>query len=242
MPLVRFSHKTVAILSLFLVLLGSSVCRADDCGPAVYAYENRIVFYSCDKTGALGLNVVVLDDASDLKVAGRAPVTAKRGFDAIARYKNHMLILTWDLLEIFDTTDAAHPTVEAKFTMKNQGKFQGYDRIERKSDNSFFVLSGLGTGELTLAGDAAIWTYTDVERTAAQNKMAQTEPPESRLSRDIQDVTPLLETEKFRFELAWKNKVRPGKALHREFLRKVDKTTQRTVSALLLGEHLETID
>lgn len=242
MPLVRFSHKTVAIVNLFLVLLGPSVCRADDCGPAVYAYENRVVFYSCDKTGALGLNVVVLDDASDLKVTSRVPVSAKRGFDAISRYKDHVLILTWDLLEIFDTTDPAHPTVEAKFTMKNQGKFQGYDRIERQSDNSFFVLSGLGTGELTFAGDAPKWTYTDVERTPALNKIVQAEPPESRLSRDIQDVTPLLETEKFRFELAWKNKVRPGEVVHREFLRKVDKTTQRTVSALLLGERLETID
>lgn len=242
MPIITLRHMPVAAMSLCLVVLCSSACRADDCGPAIFAYENRVVFYSCDKTGALGLNVVVLEEASDLKISGHVPVNGKRGFDAIARHKDQVLILTWDLLQIFDTTDPAHPTPAAKFTIKNQGKFQGYDRIERKSDNSFFVLSGRGTGELTFAGDPLRWTYTDVERTPAQNKIAQAEPPESRLSRDIQDVTPLLETAKFRFELVWKNKVRPGEVLHREFLCKVDKTTHRSISSLLLGERLETID
>lgn len=242
MPVVAFRHKAFAALSLPLIVLFAGVCRADDCGPSVYAYENRVVFYSCDKTGALGFNIVVLEDGSDLKIGGRVAVTAKRGFDAISHYKDYLLILTWDLLEIFDTTDPAHPTLTAKFTMRNQGKFQGYDRIERMSDNSFFILSGLGTGELTFAGDTPKWTYADVERTPVQNKMVQAEPPESRLSRDIQDVFPLQETTKFRYELVWKDRKRPGEVLHREFVRKVDKITQRSVSALLLGERLETID
>jgi len=103
MPAIAREHKTFATLSLLVILLGAGVCRADDCGPAVYAYEKRVVFYSCDKTGALGLNVVVLDDASDLKIAGRVAVTAKRGFDAVVHDKDKVLILTWDLLEFFDT-------------------------------------------------------------------------------------------------------------------------------------------
>ena len=242
MPAIAREHKTFATLSLLVILLGAGVCRADDCGPAVYAYEKRVVFYSCDKTGALGLNVVVLDDASDLKIAGRVAVTAKRGFDAVAHDKDKVLILTWDLLEIFDTSDAAHPSLLAKFTLNKQGKFQGYDRIEKESENTFLVLSGLGAGELTIAGDAPKWTFKDIDRISSHDKMARAEPPESQLSREIQDATPLLETTKFRYELVWKDKVRPGKALHREYLRKVDKVTQRSVSALLMGERLETID
>ena len=243
MPTVATRHKTAAALGLLLPLLGAGVCFADDCGPSVYAYENRVVFYSCDKTGALGLNIVVLEDGSDLKIAGRVAVTAKRSFDAAAHFKDQLLILTWDRVEVFDTTDPAHPSSVATFAMKKQGKFQGYDRIEKESENSFLVLSGLGSGEVSLAADAAKWTFKDIDRTPAHDKMVRAEPPESRLSREIQDVPiPLQETAKFRYELVWKDKTRPGEVLHREYLRKVNKATQRSVSALLLGERLETID
>lgn len=242
MSVVPFPHKTIAAMSLLLALLAAAVCRADDCGPAVYAYENRVVFYSCDKTGALGFNVVVLDDSNDLKIAGRVTVKPKRSFDTIAHYKDQLLILTWDLLEIYDARDPARPSLTAAFTMKNQGKFPGYDRIEKKSENTFLVLSSFGAGELTLEGDAPKWTFKDIERTPSDNKLVQSLPPESALTRETQEVIPLQETAKFRYELIWKDRKRPGEVLHREYVRKVDKGTQKAVSGLLLGERLETID
>jgi len=223
-------------------LFGASVCQADDCGPAVYAYENRVVFYSCDKTGALGFNVVVLDDASDLKIAGRAAVTSKRSFDGVAHYKDQLLILTWDLLEIFDTADPGHPNLAAKFSVKKQGSFPGYDRIVKESDSTFLVLSSVGPGELTLSGNTPQWTYKDIDRTPEHTKMTAEWSAESRLSREVWDVMPILETAKFRYELIWKDKKTPGQVHSREYVRKVDKATQKSVSALLIGEKWETID
>lgn len=91
MPVLSPGCKTVAAMNLLLALFCAGVCRADDCGPAAYAYENRVVFYSCDKAGALGLNVVVLEDGTGLKIAGRMTVPTKRSFDAIAQYKNQLM-------------------------------------------------------------------------------------------------------------------------------------------------------
>ena len=48
--------------------------------------------------------------------------------------------------------------------------------------------------------------------------------------------------QKFRYELVWKDKSKPGEIMHRQYLRKVDVATQKDTSVLLLGEHLETID
>lgn len=242
MAALRSRVKTTGLLSFLLGIQTAGVCRADDCGPAAYAYDQRVVFYRCDKSGALVLHVVVLEDAKDLKVAGLLPVTEKRSYDTIFHYKDLVLILTWDHLRIYDTADPAHPSLAASFSMKTQGSFRGYARIEKSGESTFLVLSSLGAGELTVAGDPSQWTFKDIARTPAHDKIMSQWPSESRFSRQIQDVVPVQETGDFRYELVWRSKKRVGEATHGQYLRKVDKASQRTVSELALGGQIETID
>jgi len=235
-------RKTLRVIGLAILLLAATKCRADGCGPTAYAYEDRVVFITCGKSGTLELAVIVLNDAAPLRVTGRVPLAASRDFDAAANYKNHVILLTWDRLDIYDLADPAHPNLAVKFQIKNQGSSPGYDRIEKTAENKVQVLSSRGATELTVEGDTQHWTMKEIPVTPElQRKMAD-RPPESRFIIESDKPVPVRETTQFRYELMWKGKAKSGEYLHRQYLRKVDKNTERAVSELLLGERLETID
>jgi hypothetical protein len=232
------------IATVFAVLLApglASVCHAN-CQPGVYVYEDRVAQFGCNIPGGLEVRIIVLDDAGPLKIAGRVGSSASRNFDAATNYNNFVLAVTWDKLEIFDLSDPIHPTVAAKLDLKEQEKLSGYPRIEKSAANKFLVLSPVGAHELTVQGEAAKWTVREIPLTPELRKKGQTPPREVGLADENTKLTAIRETDQFRYELIWREKSKTGEILHREYLRKVDKKTQRSVSELLLAEHLETID
>ncbi len=238
-----FSRRnTVTALNLLLFMLAAGVCRADDCGPTAYAYEDRVVLFTCNKAGTPEFDVVLLDDAAALKVTGRIPLEIASSFDAAGNYKKQWIVVTWDRLEIYNLADPAHPVLAAKFQLEKQPPAPGYGRIEQIGENKFLVLSTVGAAELTAESDGEKWTLTDIPQTPDHLRKMTERPPEARFS--VENGTPVVvrETPQFRYELIWKSRTKPGQFINRQHLRKVDKATRRTVSDLVLGERLETID
>ena len=231
-----------AAATLMILAFGASLCRADDCGPTPYAYENRIILFACDKSGAPELRVIVLDDRGPLKVTGRVPSAAKRSFDAAAHFKNFVMLLTWNNVGVYDFEDANHPTLVASFALKEREKLPGYSRIDKIAANKFLVIFAMGAAELTAQGDEPKWSLADVQVTSDIEKQSMEPPAEFRFTQNTGIALPVRETAQFRYDLVWKTRTKPGEAIDRQLLRKTDKKTQQTVSELVLGARLETID
>jgi hypothetical protein len=236
-----WSLKEIAI-ALPILIFGASICRAEDCGPTPYAYENRVILFACDKSGAPELRVIVLDDAGPLKVTGRVASAAKRSFDAAAHFKNFVMLLTWNKVGVYDLEDPNHPTLAANFELKGREKLAGYPRIDRTAANKFLVISAMGAAELTAQGDVPKWSLGDVQMTPDMQKQSKEPPAEFRFTQNTGASLAVRETAQFRYDLVWKARTKPGEAIDRQVLRKTDKNTQRAVSELVLGARLETID
>jgi len=207
----------------------------------VYAYDDKVVVFACAKAGP-ELRVVLLDDAGILKTAGRVAVPSSREFDTAGHYKNFLMLVRWDKFEVYDLADPAHPALAAKFDLHKQENLAGYERIEQTSENRFLVLTSMGAVEVTTEGEPANWRLKEIPASAEVKKKLNQRPPEYRLQDENEHVVELRKNERFRYELNWKEKSKPGEILHRQYLRKIDVATQKDASVLLLGERLETID
>ena len=231
----------IAVAAGFLTFtMCARVCRAD-CENTVYAYDDKVVVFACSKVGP-ELRVVLLDDASILKIAGRIAMPSSREFDTGGHYKNFLMLVRWDKFEVYDLADATHPALAAKFDLRKQENSAGYARIEQTAENKFLALTSMGAVEVTAEGQPANWSLKEVPITGEVRKKLNQPPPEYRLQNENEQAVELRKDEKFRYELSWKQKSKPGEILHRHYLRKVDVATQKDVSVLLLGERLETID
>ncbi len=235
-------RRTLAGICLPVLLLTAPNSRADGCGPRVYAYEDRVVFYSCSKLGTPELAVILLDNAAPLRVTGRVRMAAAREFDAASHYKNYLFLLTWDHLDVYDLADPAHPSLALRLQMRKQRSSPGFERIEKTAENKLQVLSSLGAAEVTVDGDTGHWTMKEIPVTQEMKRKMAERPPDSRFFVESDEPVPVRETAEFRYELIWKSKAKTGEYIHRQYLRKIDKSTERAVSELLLGERLETID
>jgi len=233
-------RRVAVITGLLAFATCAPVCRAD-CENAVYAYDDKVVVFGCGKAGP-ELRVVLLDDAGILKVAGRIAVPSSREFDAAGHYKNFLMLVRWDKFEVYDLADPAHPAMAAKFDLRKQENLAGYDRIEQTAENKFLVLTSMGVVEVTTEGGPENWKLKEVPANAEVKKKLNQRPPEYLQQDENEHVVELRKSEKFRYELNWKEKAKPGEILHRQYLRKVDVVTQKDVSVLLLGERRETID
>lgn len=242
MPALATRHKTRAALTILVIMYAATVCRAQDCGSTAYAYEDRVVFFTCGKTGTPEYDVILLDDATALRISGRIPISTSRAFDAAAFYKNQWIVLTWDRLEIYDLDAPAHPVLVAKFQMKDQTPAPGFARVERAENNKFLVLSTVSAAVLTVEGDIPKWTLNEITQTADHREKMLQPPPEWRFIQESESPVVIRETPQFRYELIWRGQAKPGEYYHRQYLRKVNTASQRTVSELKLVEHLETID
>jgi hypothetical protein len=221
--------------------LGASV-RGAQCEHTTYAYEDRVVVMTCDKAGAPELHIILLDDASPLKVSGRAAVPSDRGFDAAGHYKNFLILVRCTKLEVYDLTDLSHPTLAASFDLKKREGFSRYERIEQSAPNKVIVMTSLGTVEVTADDEPAKWSITEIPPSKELEKKMSGRTPEWRFTDQNERVVVVRETPQFRYELVWREKSSTGEILHRHYLRKVDVATQRAASEMFLGEHLETID
>jgi hypothetical protein len=225
----------------FVVTLAASECCAR-CEHTTYAYDDRVVVMSCNKTGAPELQVILLDDRSSLQVSGRVAVPSNRLFDTAGHFNKFLMLVRWNKLEVYDFTDIAHPTLAASFDLNKRGSFPGYKRIEQTAANKILVMTSLGTVEVTTDGHPSKWSLAEVPPSKELQKKMSGRTPEWRFADQNEKAVVLRETPQFRYELAWKEKSSTGEILHRQYLRKVDITTERAASEMLLGEHLETID
>jgi hypothetical protein len=240
----RFSRnngKVAGAISFLVLAFGASVCRAD-CEHVAYAYEDRVVVQSCNKASVPELRVVVLDDTSPLKVTGRVEVPSQRSFDIAAHYNNFLLLVRYDKFEVYDLADPAHPNLAANFVIKKRESAPGSARIEQTATNKFVVMTGLGVVEVTAEGEPSKWGIAEIPMSKELQKKMSGRPPEWRFWDQNEHAVVVRETPKFRYELVWREKSSTGEILHRQYLRKVDITTQQAASELLLGQHLETID
>lgn len=235
--------KSATAFCLCIIFCGAGICRAEDCGPTAYAYEDRLVVYTCGKGGRPELQLIVLNDDSAVKATGSVKLTAQRSFDAAMNHNNLLVLLTWDNLEIFDLSEPTHPTLAAKLQLKDQARLRGYPRIERTAVNKFLVIATVGVTEVTAEGQPAKWALKDLPATPEIQKKMSSRPAESRFYLEMDSTAVVLrETPKFRYELVWKDKARPGQVIHGQYVQQIDKSTQQIASELALGRRLETID
>jgi len=240
MGLAGSTRRVAGTIGFLAFAMGASVCRAD-CDHAVYAYDERVVVFACGKGGP-ELRVIVLDDASSLKIAGRVAVPSSREFDTADHYKNFLMLVRWDKFEVYDLADPIHPTLAAKFDLSKHENLSGYERIEQTAANKFLVITSMGVVEVTTDGEPRKWSLKEFTASAEIKKRMSSQPPSWRFVDQNAAAVPVWKTEKFRYELSWEDKSKPGAISHRQYLRKVDLATQKATSLLLLGERLETID
>jgi hypothetical protein len=165
-----------------------------------------VVFYRCDQNGAPWLNIVALDDAAELKVAGRVKTSNTRGIDAYAHNGVRLIVLSWDRIEIYDLKRPAEPTLAVTFHLKSQGSVPGYPRIENMAGNRFLLLSTVGAAELAADVDLAKWRIEDVPRSPEIQRRMGERPREDSFNSDARDQMLVKETNTFRYELDWKSK------------------------------------
>jgi len=241
MRFTRNIGRVACAISFFLLALCSSVFGAQ-CEHATYAYEDRVVVMACDKTGSPELQIILLDDASSLKISGRAAVASGRLFDTAGHYKNYLLLVRWNKFEVYDLTDIAHPALAASFDLNKRGTFPGYDRIEQTAPDKVLLMTSLGTVEVTADGEPSKWKLVEVPPSKDLEKKMSERTNEWRFLDQNEKSVLVRETPRFRYELAWREKSSTGEILHRQYLRKIEAATQHAASELFLGEHLETID
>jgi hypothetical protein len=240
MSLAGILRRITATIGLLTLAMCAAAVRAD-CGSTVYSYDDRVVVFACGKAGP-ELRVILLDDSSTLKVIGRIAMPSSREFDTAGHYKNFLMLVRWDKFEVYDLADPTHPAPAAKFDLRKQASLSGYDRIEQTADDRFLVLTSMGVVEVTAEGAPEKWTLKEIPANLEiQKKMAE-RPPEYRLVDQNESIVTLRQDGKFRYELGWRERSKPGEIFRRQYLRKVDLATKKDVSVLLLGERLETID
>jgi hypothetical protein len=240
----RFTRNIARIagaMGVVVLALSASVCRAQ-CEHTTYAYEDRVVVMSCNESGAPELKIVLLDDASPLKVAGRVSVASDRLFDTAGHYDHFLMLVRWNKFEVYDVADVAHPALAASFDLNKRGTFPGYERIEQTAANKILVMTSLGTVEVTMGGEPSKWTIAEIPPSKELQQKMSDRAPGWRFENQDEKMVVLRETVQFRYELVWREKPSTGEILHRHYLRKVEVATQRAASEMLLGEHLETID
>jgi hypothetical protein len=126
--------------------------------------------------------------------------------------------------------------------MKNRGSLPGYPRIDPITDGRFLLLGTVGAAELAADESGTNWKLADVTRTPDFQKRMYEPPPEYALTSDAVEHQTVKETGTFRYELVWQRLTKPGVAIGRQYLRKVEKGTGHRASQLLVGESSETID
>ena len=241
MRFTRSIGRVACAISLFLLALCSSVFGAQ-CEHATYAYEDRVVVMACDKTGAPELQIILLDDASSLKISGHTAVASDRLFDTAGHYRNFLLLVRWNKFEVYDLADISHPALAASFDLHKRGTFPGYDRIEQTAADRVLLITSLGTVEVTADGEPSKWKLVEVPPSKELEEKMSGRTREWRFSDQNEKSVLVRETPRFHYELVWREKSSTGEILHRQYLRKIDVATQHAASELFLGEHLETID
>jgi len=231
-----------------LLAISSHACESS--GEPV-TVGNVLVFCHRGSDGNQTLNVLPMDDGSPLRISGRASIPSHYAIHSMVAYGDQLIVLLWDQVEIYSLADPSAPSRVAAHQLKKQRPDEGgFPHIEPAGDNGkFMVLSPIGAAELRADPDGRTWSLVDVELTAdlhdkAVNPSAELVSAIRALVSERDSGRPRLvkETSRFRYELFWKTRMKPGEIFHTQYLRKVDKSRRKAVGQFVLCEELETID
>jgi hypothetical protein len=248
MDMARLIDRWICAATLAASLAFAVPSRADSAG-STYVFAKRVVFdtVETDRVTARAtrlLNVVPLDDRGALKVAGKVAMPGQSSY--VAAYGNRqdkLIVLLWDRVEIYDVADAAKPRFVQSLGLVDQGVgLPGRSLIEPAGADKFVLLNTRNTTELTTAGDGADWHVRALPLPTPAQQAKMVAPLSDAMQALAQPSQTLAEGDKFRYALVWAETRRPGRIIHRKYVRQLDKASGRTASEILLATDLETID
>lgn len=231
------------IFAVVLVLLLGNVVFADH-ELDIYSFDDLFIFdtFTNDLQSRRMFNVVILSDTARLKIVGQVKTQVDSNVSAYSNYKNYLIVLLWNQVEIYDLRDPTNPTLAKSFSLQEHESRPGYVRIIRDG-KKFLFLSTKTTAELIMDNDITKWTINNIRRTKELHEKTLIKSHFPPFNYGLRNPSPFVvkETEKFRYEIYWEKETR-GKHVwaHKKYLRKVRKKDERVVSNLLLGEIMET--
>lgn len=201
----------------------------------IYSFDNLFIYDTFSKgSGLRTINIVVLDDKRTLKVSGSVRSNVDANVDAFSNYKNFLIVLLWNRLEIFDLGNPQKPYLVKTYKLEQHRSWPGFGRII-KDGNVFLLLSTKTTSKLIMDDDVNKWKMEPFERTEELHKATLIQsffPAFDDFSNYI-----VKKTKDFKFEIKWKT-IKTGKYFtsHKKYLAKVRKSNNALVSKILLGE------
>jgi hypothetical protein len=138
------------------------------------AVGNLLVFCTTGSNGVRRLNVVSMEDSTDLKIIGRASIASHKAIHAQSAFEDHIILLLWDEVEVYSVAEPSTPKRVAAFQIRSQrGPMSGCPCIERTADRRFLMISPTGAAELIVDADKKRWSLVDIEMTPDLKQKAQ---------------------------------------------------------------------
>jgi hypothetical protein len=208
----------------------------------IYSFDDLFVFDTFTHEGRL-FNIVVLNDADSLKIDGQIETNSNHNVDGYANYKNLLIVLLMNRVEVYDLNDPSQPILIKTIVLKEQGPYpRGYKGIVQKN-NTYLLLSCTSIAQLTVTDDTTEWQIVSLGEKPKYQKedfVSARFPPFKHQGRYPWPFI-VRETPNFRYEVDWEVGAWEGYArMHKKYLRKIRKEDGKIVSSLFLGEHMET--
>lgn len=205
----------------------------------IYSFENLFIYDTFTKGSALKtIHVVVLDDNQPLEIAGSVQSHVDANVDAFSNYKNFLITLLWNQVEIFDLSNPEMPRLVKTYKLEEHKPWPGYGRII-KEGNTFLLLSTKTSSKLIMDDNVEKWQLEPFNRTEEIHKSTFIKP----IFPAFNDFHPYVvkESPHFTFEVRWKTKkLQEYEWSHEKYLVKVRKTDSIAVAEILLGNVIET--
>ena len=205
----------------------------------IYSFDNLFIYDTFTRGSALKtIHIVVLDDNRPLEVAGSIQSHIDANVDAFSNYKNFIIVLLWNHVEIFDLSKPEAPRLVKTYKLEEHKPWPGYGRII-KEGNTFLLLSTKTSSRLIMDDKVEKWQLEPFNRTEEIHNATLIKPTFPAFN----DFHPFVvkEAPNFTYEIRWKTKkLRDYEWSHEKYLVKVRKSNNITVSEILLGEIIET--
>ncbi len=203
----------------------------------IYAFDDLFIFdtFAGPEPVRRQFNVVILNDSTDLHVAGSVKTEIGFNVDGYAHYGHYLIVFMMDQITIYDLRNPRRPKIARWYHLADRGRLSGHSGIRRDADG-FTFKSLRSAARLVLAPDVKDWTVVEL---AAQPNFTR----ESLTTAPFPWHRPheaflVKETGRYRFQVEWdRGQCEDPHRDHVKLLRKRSKSTNGVVSSLILGEH-----
>lgn len=226
------------LFAILAILFIAQPVRADH-ELDIYSFDNLFIYDTFTRGSALKtIHIVVLDDNKPLEIAGSIQSRIDANVDAFSNYKNFLIALLWNHVEIFDLSNPKIPRLVKTYKLEEHRPWPGYGRII-KEGNTFLLLSTKTSSKLIMDDKVEKWQLEPFNRTEEIHKSTFIKP----IFPEFNDFHSFVvkESPNFTFEIRWKTKkLQDYEWSHEKHLVKVRKSDNSTVSEILLGKVIET--